>query len=193
MIQCHQKPQAVCSFSDPELQNENFQLHVHQDALATYCSGLWCTFFTTFLYYFPQVHGNYGCINTCQFASHYTEHYRNSVNGVTNKKTSGQCNYLKVYQQSRHDLLELPITSHLHQPHDCSKCLPPCHFILVFVPPCVTAEACKRSWSFCQKCRVLNTYTPTYVALSKVTLVHGCMVYTECGPRWQQIDEASAM
>ena len=42
--------------------------------------------FNTFLYYFPQVHANYGCINTCQFASHYTENYRNSVNGATNKR-----------------------------------------------------------------------------------------------------------
>ena len=36
-----------------------------------------------------------------------------------------------------------------------------CWLILVSVPPHVTAVACKRSWSFCQKCRLqVNTHTP---------------------------------
>ena len=43
--------------------------------------------------------------------------------------------------------------------------------VLVSTPPCVTRVACKRSWSFCQKCR--GQITPKHmhpVALNEVTL-----------------------
>ena len=48
--------------------------------------------------------------------------------------------------------------------------------ILVSIPPpCVTAVARKRPWSFCQKCRWQVTAKHTCS-----DMVHSCMVYTEC-------------
>ena len=51
-------------------------------------------------------------------------------------------------------------------------------------PPCVTVVACKRSLSFCQKCRWQGAakHTCLPVPLSGFAwsnMVHGCMVYTE--------------
>ena len=56
-------------------------------------------------------------------------------------------------------------------------------FTSVTVPlhPCVMAVACKRSWSFCKKCRLqLNTYALYICGFTWSDMVHGCMVYTEC-------------
>ena len=39
--------------------------------------------------------------------------------------------------------------------------------------PCVTTVACKRSWSFCRKCRWQVTAKHTYMALNEVTLSTG--------------------
>ena len=57
--------------------------------------------------------------------------------------------------------------------------------------PCVTAVACKRSQSFCQKCRwqvtAKHTYTlPIWLWMKwHRNLVHGWMVYTELAPKRQ--------
>ena len=60
--------------------------------------------------------------------------------------------------------------------------------------PRVTAVACKRSWSFCQKCRwQLNTHTPYVCGFAWSDMVHGCMVHTELVPRWLQFHVARAM
>ena len=50
---------------------------------------------------------------------------------------------------------------------------------------CVITVACKRSWSFCQKCRwqVTTKHTCTlfmWLCRKWHDMVHGCMVYTEC-------------
>ena len=58
--------------------------------------------------------------------------------------------------------------------------------------PRVTAVAHKRSWSFCQKLQ-LNTRTPYVCGFAWSDMVHGCMVYTELAPGWQQFHVAPAM
>ena len=64
---------------------------------------------------------------------------------------------------------------------------------------CVSAVACKRSWSFCQKCRwqitAKHTCTlPLWLWMHwHCKLVNGWVVYTEHAPTWQQFHVAPAM
>ena len=67
----------------------------------------------------------------------------------------------------------------------------------ITMQPRVTAVACKRPLSFCQKCRWQVTATETrmhltYVALHEVTW---CMVVwcTQNAPKWQQFHVASTL
>ena len=62
----------------------------------------------------------------------------------------------------------------------------------------VTAVACKRFWSFCQKCwwQVTVKHTRMYLWIKwhcMVYTVQGCMAYTELAPRWHQFYLAPAM
>ena len=65
--------------------------------------------------------------------------------------------------------------------------------------PHVTAVACKRSLSFCQKCRWQVTAKHTYTLPMWLWMkwhckqVYGWMVYTELALRWQQFHMAPAM
>ena len=72
-----------------------------------------------------------------------------------------------------------------------------CWFLFQYLfHPRVTAVACKRSLSFCQKCRlqVIPKHTCIlHVRIWIVTLVHGCMVYTELAPMQQQFHVAPVM
>ena len=67
------------------------------------------------------------------------------------------------------------------------------------LPSHVTVVALKRSQSFCQKCRWQVTAKHTCMLPMKLwmkwhcKLVHGCMVYREPVPRWQQFHMAPAM
>ena len=66
--------------------------------------------------------------------------------------------------------------------------------ISVSVPPHVTIVACKRSRSFCQKCRWQVTAKHAYpLHMWFAWSLHGCMVYTELAPRWLQFQMAPAM
>ena len=60
--------------------------------------------------------------------------------------------------------------------------------------PCVTTVARKRSRSFCQKCRWQVTAKHAHTLRMWLCMKwHGCMVYTELVPRWQQFHVAPAM
>ena len=75
----------------------------------------------------------------------------------------------------------------------------PC-WLLFWYPfqPRVTAVACQRSWSFCEKCRWQVTAKHTYTLRMWLhikwhcKLVHVCIVYTEPVLRWWQFHMAPA-
>ena len=71
--------------------------------------------------------------------------------------------------------------------------------ISVSAPPLWYSIACKRSRSFCQKCRrqvalKRTRALRTWLGLKwHYKLVRDCMVYTWCAPIWQQLHVAPAM
>ena len=62
--------------------------------------------------------------------------------------------------------------------------------------PHISTLACRRSWSFCQnyRCQVAAKHACTQHMWFQMKwhckLVHGCMMYTEHVPRWQQLHMA---